>query len=93
MQPVRKHVGETDRRINKRKTYYNKRDKDSHLPNHSRESHYTHVWKDDFKILNGNYKSGIQGKISETLYIRSLKPTLDVKEKSFRLKLYNYTVL
>ena len=72
MQPVREHVGETDRRINKRKIYHNKKDKDSHLPNHSRESQYTHVWKDDFKILNGNYKSGIQGKISETLYIRIL---------------------
>ena len=43
--------------------------------------------KDDFKILNGNYKSSIRRKFSETLYITTLKPTLNVKEKSIKLKL------
>ena len=43
----------------------------------------------DFKILNSNNKSSVKRKISEALYIRALKPTLNVKEKSIRLELYN----
>ena len=83
------YVGETDRRIKERIMDHNKRDKSSHLLKHARESQHTHVWKDDFKILNGNYKSSVKRKISEALYIRTLKPTLNVKEKSIRLELYN----
>ena len=45
------------------------------LLKHARESQHTHVWNDDFKILNGNYKSNIKRKISEALYIRTLNPT------------------
>ena len=83
------YVGETDRRIKERIMDHNKRDKSSHLLKHARESQHTHVWKDDFKILSGNYKSSVKRKISEALYIRTLKPTLNVKEKSIRLELYN----
>ena len=68
---------------------HNKRDKSSYLLKHARESQHTHVWKDDFKILNGNGKSNTKGKISEALYIRTLKPTLNVKEKSIRLESYH----
>ena len=45
------------------------------------KSQQTHVWKDDFKILNGNYKSSVNRKINEVLCIRTLKPTLNVIEK------------
>ena len=82
-----KHVGETDRRIKECIIDYNKRDKSSHLLKHAHESQHIHVWNDSFKILNGNYKSNRKRKISETLYIRTLKPTLNVKEKSIRPKL------
>ena len=68
---------------------HNKRDKISHLLKHGRESQHTHVWKDHFKILNGNYKSSAKRKITEALYIRRLKPTLNGKEKSIRLELHN----
>ena len=56
---------------------HNKRDKNSHLLKHARESQHTHVWKDDFKILNGIYKSSVKSKISEALYIRILKDILN----------------
>ena len=59
---------------------HNKRYKSSHLLKHACESQHTQVWKDDFKILNDNYKSSVKRKISETLYIRTLKQTLNVKE-------------
>ena len=68
---------------------HNKRDKRSYLLKHARESQHTHVWKDDVKILNGNYKSTAKRKISEALYIRTLEPTLNLKEISVRLELYN----
>ena len=47
---------------------HNKRDKSSHLPKHACESQHTHVRKDDFKILNGNYKSSAKRKIIEAMY-------------------------
>ena len=81
--------GETNRRIKERIMDHNKRDKSLHLLEHARESQHTHVWNDDFKILNSNYKSSIKRKISEALYIRTLRSTLNVKEKSVRLELYN----
>ena len=71
---------------------HNKRVKSSHLLKHARENQHTHVWNDDFKIPNGNYKSSMKRKISEALYIRTLKPTLNVKEKSIRLELYNWFI-
>ena len=51
-----KHVRETDRKTKEHIMDHNKRDKSSHLLKHARESQHTHVWKDDFKILSGNYK-------------------------------------
>ena len=71
------YVGETDRRIKERIMDHNKRNKSSHLLKHARD------------ILNGNYKSSVKTKISEVLYIRTLKPSLNVKEKSIRLELHN----
>ena len=68
---------------------HNKRDNNSHLLKHAHESQHTHIWEDDFKILSGNYKSCVKRKVSEALYIRIFKPTLNVKEKSVRLELYN----
>ena len=68
-------VGETDRRIKERIMDHDKGDKSSYLLNQARETQHTHVWNDDFKILNGNYKSRIKRKISEALHIRTLKPT------------------
>ena len=69
--------------------HHNKKGKSSHLLKHARESQHTHVWNDDFKIFNGNYKSSMKRKISEAPYIRTLKPTLNVKKKSVRLQLCN----
>ena len=83
-------VGETDGRINKPIIDHNKRDQNSHLLKHTRESQHTHAWKNDFKTFNGNYKSSIKRKISEMISIRTWKPTLNVKEKSTRLGLYNW---
>ena len=54
------YVEETDRRIKERIMDHNKSDKSLHLLKQPRESQGTHVWKIDFKILNGNYKSSVK---------------------------------
>ena len=49
----------------------------------------THVWESYFKILGNNYHSNFKSKINESLFIRQLKPTLTVNEKSIPLHLFN----
>ena len=44
-------------RINERIIDHSKKNKSSHLLKHALKSQHTHVWKNDFKILIGNYKS------------------------------------
>ena len=66
---------------------HNKSSKSSHLLKHACESQHTYIWKDDFKILIGNYKSSAKRKINEALYIRRLKPTLSIKSKKSQLDL------
>ena len=83
------YVGETDRRNEERIMDHNKRDKNSHLLKHSREKNHQHVWKNDFKVLGNNYRSNFKRKISEALFIKQLKLSLNVKEKSTQLQLYN----
>ena len=82
------YVGETDRRSIERIIDHNKRDKKSHLLKHAQKENHTHVWEQNFKILGSNYQSNIKRKISESLFIRQLKPSLNKKEKSFPLHLY-----
>ena len=83
------YIGETNRRIKERIIDHNKRDKNSHILSHAREKNHPHVWLNDFKVLDTNYKSNVKRKISEALYIKSLKPSLNIQDKSFPLKLFN----
>jgi len=83
------YIGETNRRLGERIIDHNSRDKYSHILNHTREAKHQHVWVDDFKILNGNYNNKTHRKISEAIYIKELKPTLNVQDSSYPLKLFN----
>ena len=78
-----------NRRIVERIQDHNNRDKNSHLLKHAREKGHTHVWEKYFKILGNNYQSNIKRKISESLFIRQLKSTLNGNEKSIPLHLFN----
>ena len=79
------YIGKTDRRMSERITDHNKRDKNSHPLQHAQNKKHPHVWVNDFTILNCNYRSKINRKISESLCIRSKKPTLNTKETSIKL--------
>ena len=56
---------------------------------HACENGHIHVWEKDFQTLGNNYQSNFKRKISEPLFIRQLKPTLSVNEKSVPLYLFN----
>ena len=77
----------TDRRLTERLIDHNKRDKKSHMLKHSRNKLHTHVWEDDFKLLGNNHQSNIKRNISDSLFIRQLKPSLNKQDKSISLNL------
>ena len=83
------YIGETDRRISERIIDHNKRDKNSHPLQHVQNKKHSHVWVNGFTILNSNYSSKIKRKISEHLFIRSRKSTLNTKETSMKLNPFN----
>ena len=54
------------------------------------QHNHKNVERQDFKILGKGYRNNaMKQKISEALYCRELKPTLNVQEKSIDLKLFN----
>ena len=56
------YIGETDRQISERIVDHNKRDKNSHPLQHAQNKKHTHVWVNDFTILNDNYRSKLREK-------------------------------
>ena len=46
---------------------------------------HTHVWEHNFNLLGNNYQSNMKRKISESLFIRQLKPSLNKQDKSLPL--------
>ena len=83
------YIGETDRRIEDRIIDQNKRDKNSHLLKHFREKNHQHVRENDLIVLGNNYHSNFKSKISEAFIMKQLKPSLNIKDISFQLQLYN----
>ena len=75
------YIGEADCKIKERIIDHNKRDNNSHILKHSHGEGHTHVWDKDFKVLGNNYRSAFKRKIREALFIKQLKPSLNVKEK------------
>ena len=84
------YIGVASRRVSERIIDHNGRDRKSHLFRHSVENNHKNVERQDFKILGKGYRNNaMKRKISEALYCRELKPTLNVQEKSIDLKLFN----
>ena len=71
------HTDEIGRRVIERVIDHNKRNEKSHMLKHSRDMLPTHDWEYDFKLLGNNYQSNIKRKISSSLFIRQLKPSLN----------------
>ena len=86
------YIGETDCRIKERIFDYNKRDKNSHILKYSLEERHTHIWDKDFKGFGINYRSAFRRKISEPLFIETLKPSLNVKKKKKKSVRLHHTI-
>ena len=84
------YVGETGRRIIDRIKDHNGRDHAAHMVKHNIETSPTDVNTANFKIIDMNFSNcKRKRKIAESLWIKDLRPTLNVQEKSIPLKLFN----
>ena len=85
------YIGKTARGVNERIVDPTGRgDTNSHLLKHSIESGHKPLEAVDYKITGTGYRNDtMQRKLSEALFIKELKPTLNKQEKSLPLKLFN----
>ena len=60
----------------------------SHMLKHSIEKHHDNVAQENFKIIAENFRNKGKRKISESLWIKDLRPTLNAQDKSVPLKLF-----
>ena len=64
-------------------------DQQSHIFKHSKKSKHRKIRLTDFKIIGKGYRSDFTRKISESLFIKELKPDLNVQKESYKLSLFN----
>ena len=84
------YTGETGRRMAERVIDHCGRDKKSHVFKHSVEKDHRLPSIEEYTILGGNYKNNtFRRKVSESLYIKEKRSTLNTHEKSVELKLFN----
>ena len=66
------------------------RDHASHMVKHNIETSHTDVNTANFKIIDMNFSNNKKKqKIAESLWIKDLRPTLNIQVKSIPLKLFN----
>ena len=83
------YCGETRRRLGKRIEEHREKDKKSHVRIHTEKTKHKKVSENDFKVLGQRYKTNFRRKISEALFIKKMKPDLNVQKESYRLLLFN----
>ena len=83
------YVGQTKCRTLKRTLQHNSKDNASHILQHSNATKHRRVTLENVKILGKGYKSNFKRRISESLFIKELKPDLNKQKDAFRLKLFN----
>ena len=84
------YIGESARRLDERMNDHNGRHRNSHLFKHSVESRHDPILKKDFRIIGEGYRNNTsRRKIAEALFIKKMKPSLNVQDKSVKLELFN----
>ena len=81
--------GQTKCRIGKRTGQHRETDKQSHLYRHATGTRHRKVDIRSFKIVGKGYRSDFARKISESLFIKKLKPDLNIQKDSYKLLLFN----
>ena len=84
------YIGEIGRRLHERICDHSWKDSKSHMLKHSLENNHKQACFEDFRILRkGHTNSKIKRKILEELFIKELRLSLNLQEKSVPLLLYN----
>ena len=83
------YIGQTKCRLGKRITEHNRTDQGSHLLKHAKRTKHRRCWIKDFKVLGSGFSSDFKRKISESLFVKELKPDLNIQKTSFKLSLFN----
>ena len=84
------YVGDTSRHVVERPKDRNARDQPSHLVKHAIENNHLPVVEEDFTILDSGYRNNTRKtKTAEVLMIKLIRPSLNAKENSVELKLFN----
>ena len=84
------YVGETGSRIIERMEDHSRRDHPSHMVKHNIETSHPDVNAANFKIIDMNFSNNKRKrKNAESLWVKDLRSTLNVQEKSIPLKLFN----
>ena len=85
---ISNYVGQTKCRLGKRGVQH-ATDQQSHIFKHSKKTKHRKIRLTDFKIIGKGYRSDFTRKISEALFIKELKPDLNVQKESYKLSLFN----
>ena len=89
------YVRETARRIVERAKDHNGQDQHVHLVKHAIENNYLPLVKGDFTIQDSGYRNNTRKRKimsnTEALMSRVIRPSLNTKEKSVELKIFNWT--
>ena len=84
------YIGESGRRIAERIKDHNGRGHKLRILKHSLETGHKHVKSSDFSIISKNFNGNKRKqKITESLLIKQLRPTLNIDDKSVPLKWFN----
>ena len=84
------YLRETGRRIIERVADNVGKDKQSHLLKHTLTRNHRHVDLGNMKIIDSSFHNNkLKRKISEALYIKQYRPSLNSQEQSVELKLLN----
>ena len=83
------YVGQTKRRTLVRTMDHNSKDAKSHVLQHSKKTKHRRVFLPNVKIIGSGYRTNFKRVISEALFIKELKPDLNVQKDAYKLKLFN----
>ena len=81
------YIGENARRQPLRTEEYGGKDKSSWIFNHSSSTKHPRAKDSQFEVLASNYDNKRKRRLAEAMYIRNMKPTLNVQKESYKLAL------
>ena len=85
------YVGETAKRISERVLDHSGRDKNSHILKYQIEKQHPCLQYKNFKVISSGFGNNPKKrKLSEVLWINTLRPSLNKQEKSIPFKVFNF---